>query len=145
MQRNLNVLYVEPNKLPEKRTIKNTLEDKQKLVNGLIEYTYLSDSNDVAIICNEEGKILGLPPNRDIGHDVICGNFFIVGDDPELGEDRSLTEEQIEKYSKYFGKGRIQTRVIEKDNSKQTIQEVIAEKVTFLAKSKEKTDDEIEI
>ena len=95
MQRNLNVLYVEPNKLPEKRTIKNTLEDKQKLVNGLIEYTYLRDSNDVAIVCNEEGKILGLPPNRDIGHDVICGNFFIVGDDPELGEDRSLTEEQI--------------------------------------------------
>jgi len=42
-------------------------------------------------------------------------------------------------------KGCIQTRVIEKDNSKQTIQEVIAEKVTFLAKSKEKTDDEIEI
>lgn len=70
MQRNLNVLYVEPNKLPEKRTIKNTLEDKQKLVNGLIEYTYLRDSNDVAIVCNEEGKILGLPPNRDIGHDV---------------------------------------------------------------------------
>ena len=42
-------------------------------------------------------------------------------------------------------KGRIQTRIIEKDNSKQTIQEVIAEKVTFLAKSKEKNDDEIEI
>lgn len=42
-------------------------------------------------------------------------------------------------------KGRIQTRVIEKDNLKQTIQEVIAEKVTFLAKSKEKNDDEIEI
>lgn len=108
LQRNLNVLYVEPNKLPEKRTIKNTLEDKQKLVNGLIEYTYLRDSNDVAIVCNEEGKILGLPPNRDIGHDVICGNFFIVGDDPELGEDRSLTEEQIKKYSKYFGKESIE-------------------------------------
>jgi transposase len=113
LQRNLNVLYVEPNKLPEKRTIKNTLEDKQKLVNGLIEYTYLRDSNDVAIVCNEEGKILGLPPNRDIGHDVICGNFFIVGDDPELGEDRSLTEEQIKKYSKYFGK-----ESIEKTNEK---------------------------
>ena len=42
-------------------------------------------------------------------------------------------------------KGRIQTRVIEKDNSKQTIQEVLAEKVTFLAKSKEKNDDEVEI
>ncbi len=42
-------------------------------------------------------------------------------------------------------KGRIQTRVIDKDNSKQTIQEVIAERVTFLAKSKEKNNDEIEI
>lgn len=42
-------------------------------------------------------------------------------------------------------KGRIQTRVIEKDNSKQTIQEVLAEKVTFLTKSKEKNDDEVEI
>ena len=31
------------------------------------------------------------------------------------------------------------------DNSKQTIQEVLAEKVTFLTKSKEKNDDEIEI
>ena len=42
-------------------------------------------------------------------------------------------------------KGRIQTRVIEKDNSKQTIQEVLGEKVTFLTKSKEKNDDEVEI
>lgn len=42
-------------------------------------------------------------------------------------------------------KGRIQTRVIEKDNSKQTIQEVLAEKVTFLTKIKEKNDDEVEI
>ena len=42
-------------------------------------------------------------------------------------------------------KGRIQTRVVEKDNSKQTIQEVNTEKVTFLAKKKKKTDDEIEI
>lgn len=42
-------------------------------------------------------------------------------------------------------KGRIQTRVIEKDNSKETIQEVLAEKVTFLAKTKEKNNDEVEI
>lgn len=41
--------------------------------------------------------------------------------------------------------GRIQTRVIETDNSKRTIQEVVADEVTFLAKSKEKNNDEIEI
>jgi hypothetical protein len=113
MQRNLDVLYVEPNKLPVKKTIKNDLYEKQKLVNGRIEYTYLENCNDVAIICNEEGKILGLPLNRDIGHDIIAGNFIIVGDDPELGEDRSLTEQQIEKYTKYFGK-----ESIEKTNKK---------------------------
>ena len=66
LQRNLNVLFVEPNKLPVKKTIKNTLEEKQKLVGGLIEYTYIENCNDITIICNEEGKILGLPLNRDI-------------------------------------------------------------------------------
>ncbi len=117
LQRNINVLYIEPNKLPIKKTIKNSLEEKQKLVGGYIEYTYLNDCNDIAIVCNEEGKLLGLPPNRDIGHDIICGNFFIVGDDPELGEDRSLTEEQIAKYTKYFGKKSIE-KTIEKYNEK---------------------------
>lgn len=118
LQRKLDVLYIEPNKLPVKKTINNTLEDKQKLVNGRIEYTYLQNCDDVAIVCNEESKILGLPFNRDIGHDIIAGNFFIVGDDPELGEDRSLTQDQIDKYTKYFGK-----ESIEKTNK--TINEIL--------------------
>lgn len=108
MQRNLNVLLVKPNELPIKMQIKNTLEAKQKLVDGNIEYTYLQNNDDVTIICNEEGKILGLEPNRDIGNDIICGNFIIVGDDYKLGEDRSLTDEQIDKYIKYFGKESIE-------------------------------------
>lgn len=111
MQRTIDVLYIEPNKLPVKKTIKNTLEEKQKLVGGQIEYAYLSDCDDVAIVCNEEGKILGLPLNRDIGHDIIAGNFFLVGDDYEVGEDRSLTEEQITKYTKYFGKESIEKTI----------------------------------
>ena len=102
MQRDLNLLLVKPNELPKKITIKNTLKEKQKLVDGLIEYVYLPNCNDVVLICNEEGKLLGLPPNRDIGYDIVCGDFLIVGDDPELGEDRSLTDEQITKYSKMF-------------------------------------------
>ena len=108
MQRNLNVLFIEPNKLPVMKTIKNTLEEKQKLVGGCIEYTYLDDCDDIAIIYNKENKFLELPINRDIGHDIIFGKFLIVGDDPELGEDRSLTEEQIAKYTKYFGKESIE-------------------------------------
>ncbi len=122
LQRYLNVLLVKPNELPEKHIIKNTLKEKQKLVDGYIEYTYMDGCDDVAIICNEEGKINNLPINRDIGHDIIFGDFIIVGDDPELGEDRSLTETQIEKYSKLFGKNSI-----EKTNQK--INGIIEEKL----------------
>lgn len=123
MQRYINVLLVEPNQLPKKMTIKNNLQEKQKLVDGSIQYTYLENCNDVAIICNEEGKILGLPFNRDIGHDVINGNFLIVGDDPELGEDRSLTDSQIEQYSKIFDKNSI-------DNTNKKINEIILKSIT---------------
>lgn len=108
MQRNLKVLLVKPNELPEVVNIKNTLEAKQELVGGLIEYTYIDGCDDVAVVCNEEGLLLHLPLNRDIGHTIIAGNFYIVGDDPELGEDRSLTDEQIKKYSKIFDKNSIE-------------------------------------
>lgn len=104
LQRNLDILLVKPNKLPVKKTIRNTLEEKEKLVVGDIQYTYLENCNDVAIVYNENSNKLNLPINRDIGHSVISGNFFIVGDDAELGEDRSLTKKQIDKYTNYFGK-----------------------------------------
>lgn len=115
MQRNLKVLLVKPNELPEVVSIKNTLEAKQELVGGLIEYTYLDGCDDIAIVCNEEGLLMHLPFNRDIGHTVIAGDFYVVGDDPTLGEDRSLTDEQIEKYSKVFDR-----KSIERTNEKIT-------------------------
>lgn len=53
-------------------------------------------------VCNDEGKLLGLPWNRaltddhGVPYDIVCGTFFIAG----LKEDdfASLTEQQIEKY-----------------------------------------------
>ena len=82
--------------------IENTLKAKQDLVGGNIEYVSRDCYSDVIFICNEEGKLLGLPFNRDIGQDIIAGPFIIVGDDPEIGEDRSLTDEQIKKYQNIF-------------------------------------------
>ena len=104
IQRKLNVLLVKPYELPKEITINNTLKDKQNCVEGLIEYYRSSLYEDVIFICNEEGKINGMEPNRDVKHDILFGPFLIVGDDPELGEDRSLTKEQIEKYKKIFDK-----------------------------------------
>ena len=88
----IKCLLVEPYKLPKEIEIDNTLEAKQKIVDGLIECVYF---NDVIIICNEEGKINGMTPNRDIGSDIVFGPFLIVGDDYEKGEFKSLTEKQI--------------------------------------------------
>ena len=102
MQRKIRVLVVEPNELPKEEMIDNTLKAKQDLVGGDIEYVSRDYYSDVIFICNEEGKIRGLPFNRDIGQDIIAGPFIIVGDDPEIGEDRSLTDEQIKKYQNIF-------------------------------------------
>ncbi|MEG1309882.1 MAG: DUF3846 domain-containing protein [Bacilli bacterium] len=101
MQRFIKALKVEPNKLPEEIIVQNTLKAKQAIVGGDIEYTYLENDESIAIICNECGKLDGLPYNRDIGHDIIAGTFLIVRDE-DTGEDRSLLDEQIKKYKKRF-------------------------------------------
>lgn len=107
IENKLRCLLVEPYRLPEVIEINNTLEDKQKIVGGYIECAYLSNDEEVVIICNEEGKINGLQLNRDIGHDIIAGPFLIVGDDYENGDFKSLTDEQIMKYKIKFGKNSI--------------------------------------
>ena len=57
-------------------------------------------------VCNDEGKLLGLPWNRaltddhGVPYDIVCGTFFVAG----LKEDdfASLTEQQIEKYKEKY-------------------------------------------
>lgn len=61
-----NLIYVvlcEPGKKACITTIHNTLESLQQIVGGYIEAVYPFD-NPVVIICNEEGKIIGLELNR---------------------------------------------------------------------------------
>lgn len=96
----IKVLVVEPKKVPYKAEIHNTLQDMQKTVGGLIDDFYPFADN-AFIILNDEGKIHGMEGNRRIGGSVICGTFFVVGDTNE-GECCSLTDEQIEKYEKFF-------------------------------------------
>lgn len=121
MQRNIRVLVVEPNMLPYEKVIPNRLKDKQEIVGGNIEYARVDNDGSALLICNEEGKIRGLPYNRDIGHDVIAGTFLIVGDDPDIGEDRSLTDEQVEKYKARFDRDSI-------EQTKQTLNRIMSER-----------------
>lgn len=111
MQRKIKVLIVEPDKLPYEKIISNTLRDKQQIVDGYIEYVRLLDDDSVVLICNEEGKINGSKYNRDIGYDIIAGTFIIVRENPDDGEDRSLTDEQIEKYKERFNEESIEKTI----------------------------------
>lgn len=94
----IKVLIVEPIMDPHIKEIENTLEEKQKIVGGLLQFIELE--RDVDLICNEEGKLLNLEINKIIKNDVICGNFIICGQ--KNGKSISLTEKQIMKYKRYF-------------------------------------------
>lgn len=101
----IKVLKVEADKHPELIEIPNTLEALQGIVGGNIEVFPLAE--DVAIVCNEEGKMNGAKLNRPIYHngqmvDIIAGTFFIAGDDINIGEFVSLTDAQVAQYSKQF-------------------------------------------
>lgn len=91
----IRILYKEVGKEPQIMFVDNTLEVKQKLVGGLIEVV---PYEDVLIICNEEGKLLNMPPNLVFEYDYIAGNCFVIGDDYKNADFKSLTDEEILKY-----------------------------------------------
>lgn len=111
MQRTIKALYVKENELPKEIVLSNTLKDKQEKVGGLIQYVPYLEDEEITIICNEEGKINGMGPNRDIGYDILYGPFLIVGETANDGEDRSLTEEQIKKYKERFNEKSIEETI----------------------------------
>lgn len=104
----MKVLVVEPNRVPYAAETKNSLDEMQKIVGGLIQAVYPFDS-PAALICNDEGKLLGLPLNRalrtpDIGmvYDIIAGTFFLCGAPPESEDFTELTDEQITQFMEIF-------------------------------------------
>ena len=101
----MTVLAVMPGKAPERMELDGSLQSMQKFVGGTIQAVY-PFSDPVAIVCNDEGKLLGLGYNRalwdDEGniYDILCGPFFVCG----LGEENftSLPEDLLRKYAQRF-------------------------------------------
>ena len=102
----MRILAVEPERKPEIREIDEGLEAMSEIVGGLIQAVYPFDE-PVALVCNDEGRLLGLPMNRALRdetgevYDILCGTFFICG----ISGDRftSLTEEQVHHFKQVFG------------------------------------------
>lgn len=61
----IKVVLVEPGKLARTAEISATLEGMQAVVKGSIEPFYPFEE-EVCIVCNEEGKITGMPLNRAV-------------------------------------------------------------------------------
>lgn len=84
----MQVVLCEPRKDAIVTKIENELETMQNIVGGLIQVIYPFDDN-VALVCNDEGKINNLPYNRRLldrkGNllDIIAGTFFICSFDEE--------------------------------------------------------------
>ena len=101
----MKVLRIQPKKYPEVIEIDGSLKSLQKEVAGPIQAVYPWDDK-VALICNDEGKLMGLEFNRPLYnadgqmYDYMVGTFLIVG----LTEDDfgSLSDEMIEKYTRMF-------------------------------------------
>ena len=104
---NLSVLLVEPGKCPKVIEIEDTLEAMQNIVGGDIE-VYEPFDDEVAIVCNEEGKVKGLPLNRAIYSDrgeivdIIAGAFFVCYAPVDSDGFLSLPKELAEKYEECF-------------------------------------------
>lgn len=106
----ITVLLVEPNKYPKLIDIDDSLEAMREVVGGDIE-EYMPFDDDIALVCNEEGKIRGLPLNRAVylesdGRkeriDIVAGKFFICYAPPESENFLSLPDDMAKKYEKMF-------------------------------------------
>lgn len=102
------ILVVEPGKAPVTREIDGSLREMQKIVGGKIEAVYPFAAGEIALVCNEEGLLLGLPPNRGLRdengnlYDIVCGTFFLCGAPSDTETFSSLTPEQIARLERQF-------------------------------------------
>lgn len=101
----IKALMIEPGKHPVVVMLNDDLDSLQKAVSigadyqGLIEIIGIGSGD--CILCNEEGKLIGLEGNRRVGSDIIAGVFYIMSEG-EDGELVSLREEKIKYYTEKF-------------------------------------------
>ena len=95
----MKAIILKPGKYGEVGDIDLSYANLLTLVGGNIEMTYPFEDEYLAVISNEEAKLLDLPPNRAIRRpdgsiaDIYCGTLVVVALAPE-GDYRDLTDEE---------------------------------------------------
>ena len=114
-QNTIRVIICRPGERAEATEIEENLESMQAIVGGLIQeyFPFHSETDprydDVAIICNDEGKLMQMEPSRAIicedgsgRDDVIVGPFFICYAPIESESFLSMPEDLEEEFQKKF-------------------------------------------
>ena len=91
----MRALIKEPGKASEIRDINDTLEELQGIVGGYIEAVTLT--SDCVIVCNEEGRLMGLPYNCDIRGISFVGTIVLLGVKGDSFDDFPMTKEEAEE------------------------------------------------
>ena len=102
----MRILVVEPTRDPYVKEIDGSLEGMQVIVGGYIQTVEPFDDPNVLLVCNEDGKILGLPENRFLRdkdgrlYDIVRGTFFLA---QSSGERLcSLADKHIQTYTRLY-------------------------------------------
>ncbi len=95
LEEGMKVIFKEPGKNCEYRDIENTLQAVQEAVGGYIECVTIAE--DIVIICNEEGRLKGLPYNCEAAGINFVGNILFVGADEADFTDVTVPIETIER------------------------------------------------
>ena len=105
----MKILIIEPDKAPRRAEIDGSLTAMQGVVGGLIQAISPFDADPtIALICHDEGKLMGLPLNRVLRdedgriYDVICGTFFLCAAPPDSDCFAGLSDEQLERYADFY-------------------------------------------
>jgi len=101
----IQIVVVEPDKIPYKKMIPNELGAMKEIVGGWIENVTIDRNKSgamIAMIVNEEGHLIGLPVNRIVSRiGVIVGTFFITANNME-GDQVSLSDEDADRLIRKF-------------------------------------------
>lgn len=132
----MTVLVVEPMKEPYVKEFSPGLHALQGEVGGDIAAVY-PFHDPVALVCHDEGKLIGLDLNRSLRneqgevYDIVAGSFLVVG----LGAEdfTSLSPEFVQKYTEHFKRpelfasinGQIVSVPIEPDNPLRTAEMIL--------------------
>ena len=103
----MRILVVEPMCVPYEKEIIPSFAAMQAVVGGTIQAIY-SFKEPIALICNDEAKLLGLPLNRALYdgngriYDVIAGTFFLCEAPVDSSSFASLNDTEIQRFKNRF-------------------------------------------